>query len=285
MQDDDSRPNNTPRDWEEEEQAHYEQEEAARIGEEERVAEERESAVEDMVQWFNSQFEDPANDTPWDGEDKEYVYVFGGPFEAIDVIGDQYADRYSDEWINEAVKHVQRHGHFEWAPKSSGDYYEHPEPDVDEADLTVANAIDKTDAIGILLAKVDRLEQRLEEIAPAYGHNGPPHEIGVPPYDDEDRDKLKELVSIVRGELAKAQPDPSSLHTEAEKAATIGAKILAYAAKTADTAVQESVKTAAKWGTAIGIAQLTGFDLAQFGVELVNLASDIVSFVAKFVMP
>jgi hypothetical protein len=284
MEPDDSSREKSRHDWELEEQAYYEQEESARQAEEERIAEERDAAIDHMVSWFFENFEDPQNEMHYDSEDGVYLYPYGGPFDAADMLSSFSDDYRNEEWIKAAVDRIEHSGTFEWAPTSHGDYYEHPEPEVDEADLSVANATDKTDALGILLAKVDRLEQRLDEVAPAYGHNGPPDDVGVPPYDAEDREKLKSLVAVVREELAKTVPDTSALHGESEKAATIGAKVLAYAAKTADTAVQESVKTAAKYGTLLGIADFAGLDLARFGAELVNLASEIVFFVSKFVI-
>lgn len=282
MEQGDSPPEKSRRDWELEEQAYYEQEESARVAEEERIAEEREAAIEHMASWFFDNFEDPQNEMPYDSEDGVYLYPYGGPFDAADMLSSFSYDYPNKEWIRAAVEKIEHEGTFEWAPTPHGEYYEHPEPDVDDADLSVNTASNRTDAIGILLAKVDRLEQRLDEIAPAYGHNGPPDEVGVPPYDTEDRDKLRELVAVVRDELSKAAPDTSILYAESEKAASIGAKAIAYAAKTTDTAVQESVKTVAKYGTLLGIAHFAGFDLTKFGAELVNLASDLALFVAKF---
>lgn len=282
MEQGDAPPKKSRRDWELDEQAYYEQEEAERAAEEERIAEERESAIEHMTSWFFDNFEDPQNEMHYDSEDGVYLYPYGGPFDAADMLSSFSDDYPNEEWIRAAVEKVEQSGTFEWAPTSHGDYYEHPEPDVDEAERSVNTASDRIDAIGILLAKVDRLEHRLDEIAPTYGHNGPPDEVGVPPYDNEDRDGLRALVAVVRDELSKAAPDTSILYKESEKAASIGAKAITYAAKTADTAVQESVKAATKYGTLLGMAHFSGFDLTKFGVELVNLASDLVSFVAKF---
>jgi hypothetical protein len=275
----------TRRDWELEEQAQYEWEESERRAEEERVAADRDAAIERMVSWFFENFEDPQNEMHYDSEDGVYLYPYGGPFEAADMLS-SFSDDYAiDEWIEAAVKKIERNGTFEWAPTSHGEYYEHPEPEIDVAELSVQNAVDKADAIGILLAKVNRLEVRLDEIAPAYGHNGPPEEFGVPPYDSEDRDKLSELVAIVRNEIQKTTPDKSILYEESAKAASIGHKMMAYVKKTADIAVQESTKVIAKYGTMVGLAHVAGFDLVQFSVELIGLASDILSFVSRFLAP
>lgn len=285
MEPDEPKSEKSRRDWEMEEQAYYEQEESIRIADEERIAEEREAAIESMVGWFFENFEDPQNEGHYDSEDGVYLYPYGGPFDAADILSSFSDDYPNEEWIKEAVERIERNGTYEWAPTSNGEFYEHPEEDIDLADSTVASALDKSDAIKILLAKVDRLEQRLDEIVPVYGHNGPPNDIGVPPYDNEDQKQLRDLVSVVRNELSKTIPDTLILNEKSEKAASIGAKILGYAAKTADTTVQEATKTVAKYGTLVGLAQLAGFDVARFGVELVNLASDIISFVSKFVMP
>jgi hypothetical protein len=44
-----------------------------------------ETQTDAMRVWFYSQYEDPANETPYTSEDG-YVYVYGGPYDAKEVL-------------------------------------------------------------------------------------------------------------------------------------------------------------------------------------------------------
>src|SRR4051812_5754146 len=75
---------------------------------------EAEAKVEAMVEWFRQNFEDPANSTPYD--EGEYVYIWGGPYDARDEIEGYFGDQALEEEIEEAVDRVQSDGTFDWAP-------------------------------------------------------------------------------------------------------------------------------------------------------------------------
>ncbi len=49
-----------------------------------------EGRIEAMVAWFFENFEDPAYETPYDGREGGYQYIWGGPHEAADYIYDQF---------------------------------------------------------------------------------------------------------------------------------------------------------------------------------------------------
>jgi hypothetical protein len=74
-----------------------------------------EEAVELIKDWFFRNFEDPAQSTPYDGGEGGYQYIWGGPYEAGDVISDVFADVTSDEIINIAIEAIEREG-LEWVP-------------------------------------------------------------------------------------------------------------------------------------------------------------------------
>lgn len=120
--------------WAEEEAAHADDEYRAQFAAEQ-LAADRESAIETMTGWFEENFEDPQNQTPIDSEDGVYVYINGGPFDAGDVIGTQFADEFNQEWIEAAVEHVTRAGTFEWAPVPEGDFYDPPDEEKTSGDV------------------------------------------------------------------------------------------------------------------------------------------------------
>jgi hypothetical protein len=77
-----------------------------------------------MVQWFYENFEDPANGSvPWDGETKEWLYLWGGPYDAREELGDKFGDIVSEELIDAVVTEIERTGTVDWAPINSSPFY------------------------------------------------------------------------------------------------------------------------------------------------------------------
>ncbi|NVK20143.1 MAG: hypothetical protein HWE30_15705 [Methylocystaceae bacterium] len=61
--------------------------------------------VNALVEWFFENFEDPAHSTPRD--EGEFVYIWGGPYDAEDQLGDTFAGIVDDEYIAAAIDEVQ----------------------------------------------------------------------------------------------------------------------------------------------------------------------------------
>jgi hypothetical protein len=72
-------------------------------------------AVKLIKDWFFDNFEDPVHTTPYDSGEGGYQYIWGGPYEAADVIGNVFADVASEEIINAAVEAIEHEG-LEWVP-------------------------------------------------------------------------------------------------------------------------------------------------------------------------
>lgn len=269
------------RDWEEEESWLYEQEQLQRQADEEREAEERSSAIAEMEEWFLHHFENPDSEHYYDSEDGVYLWPFGGPFDAGEMIEENFGHKFTnEEWRDAAVEQITKDGIIEWSPSAIGDFYRHPE---DELELPqISNNTSRDEAVAILLARVQKLEEQIAHVPFTYGHNGPPEEVGLPPYDDADKLTLENVTKVVRTELGKQEPDAVQLEDSAEKVETIGSKILAYSLKSADTVVQEALKFGTKAGMIYFGASLGGIDLSAFGSALTALAVDLVKFVAKF---
>jgi hypothetical protein len=47
--------------------------------------------IEAMVGWFLTNYEDPANSTPYESAEGGYQYIWGGPYDANIEIGDKFA--------------------------------------------------------------------------------------------------------------------------------------------------------------------------------------------------
>ncbi|MBW4330039.1 hypothetical protein KY084_04020 [Stakelama sp. CBK3Z-3] len=248
-----------------EEEAWYAEDEYRQRQAEEEEASNREDAIESMVTWFEEQFEDPQNETPFDSEDGEYVYVFGGPFDAGEVLGDQFSSDYKQEWIEAAVEQLQATGIFEWAPRTGSDYYEHPERDEEHAN---PSDFSKEEISSRILQRLDDLEARLADLpsAPAsIGHNSPPDDVGLPPYDNESRQELEVAIRQTRAEVGKTEPSEPVL-AEAESAfRRVGTAIAKWIGAKLDLAVDETIKAtvrATAWGTVAAFALGIADDLA-----------------------
>ncbi|MBK6743185.1 MAG: hypothetical protein IPG66_09495 [Hydrogenophilales bacterium] len=103
-----------------------------------------------MRRWFLERFENPANETPWDGEDKEYVFVWGGPYDPNDEIQDRFSGIVDFETMRELIEDLWDEVGDEWAP------IDHEGVDYDEY-LSHLIVIDRSDPRSFL-------EDRIAEI-------------------------------------------------------------------------------------------------------------------------
>ena len=74
-----------------------------------------------MEEWFYRNFEDPANETPY--LEGEYFYLYGGPYEAEDVLREEFEDIVLEEAILSLVSDINGQG-WEWAPAFGGNFHE-----------------------------------------------------------------------------------------------------------------------------------------------------------------
>jgi hypothetical protein len=76
----------------------------------------KELQIEAMRRWFLDRFEDPANQTPWDGEDKEYVFIWGGPYDPNEEIQNRFGKAVKFETMWELITELWRDVGDDWAP-------------------------------------------------------------------------------------------------------------------------------------------------------------------------
>jgi hypothetical protein len=109
-------------------------------------------------------------------------------------------------------------------------------------------------------------------ITPAnLGHNGPPQEIGLPPYGEEEARGIEAAIEETRAELAEGAPDPVELERLSSRFEFWGAKIGKWLASKADLAVDEAIKSSIKavtWASALGL-------LGEIAARLLKLAKDL----------
>jgi hypothetical protein len=81
--------------------------------------EDEDSKVDEMVEWFFENYDDPANGVPYDGREGGYQYINGGPYNARDELADHFSD--VDESLREqAAKDIETSGGWEWVKR--GEY-------------------------------------------------------------------------------------------------------------------------------------------------------------------
>jgi hypothetical protein len=90
-----------------------------------------------IIDWFLSKYEDSAENTPYESAEGGYQYIWGGPFDAEEVIEEEFAYKASKEAIVAAIKYLRDFG-TEWAPIDHGEDerepndYEGPDETIDD---------------------------------------------------------------------------------------------------------------------------------------------------------
>ena len=74
--------------------------------------------------WFLSRYCDPAYDTPYNGKEGGYLYIYGGPYDASEELQGQFGGLLPDEEIQAVVEDVESDGILEWAPIHKEGYYD-----------------------------------------------------------------------------------------------------------------------------------------------------------------
>jgi len=72
--------------------------------------------------WFLSNFEDPAENTPYDSSEGGYMYLWGGPYDAAEEIYDKFSGDVEESILNAVIESLEGLG-TEWAKVPSiGDF-------------------------------------------------------------------------------------------------------------------------------------------------------------------
>jgi hypothetical protein len=87
-------------------------------------------AAEKMAEWFLTNFENPAENTPWD--EGAYVYIWGGPYYAREELEEVFGELTTESAIEAAAEQIEdaEDGSLEWAPASSRMQPEEPPSDL-----------------------------------------------------------------------------------------------------------------------------------------------------------
>lgn len=119
--------------------------------------EDRETQLDIMRTWFFENFEDPAERTPYESREGGYIWIWGGPYDAQEELGDEFGGVVPNDVIEELSSELNAIC-CEWAPIAKpGDYDEYLVNDIAEITEYYRNFSDSIlDIKKLLEADIDR---------------------------------------------------------------------------------------------------------------------------------
>ena len=215
----------------------------------------RDAKRELMLQWFHSNYEDPAENTPFESAEGGYQYIWGGPYEARDELYAMFGDIVPENLIEEVAEQIERHGTFDWAPVQKGDDYELYEPENDEPALLDIYLDEPSERYGSpeelearkqALTAIERLEKIIDKRrAIGIGHNQPPEQMEEGP----DEPQLREAVQELKIEFKTQDPAIGTIKKWAKKLRDVLVVAGKWAGKKLDKAVDSAMTVI---GTGVG---------------------------------
>lgn len=186
-----------------------------------------------LVNWFHYFYEDPANETPYNGREGGYLYIKGGPYSAEEELRENFEDVLPEDAILEAVAVIQGNGLLDWAPSpqhpASIDFYEdavaedyaHEEFSFEEL-KTIASegqgagigSEQEKAARTAVLEQIAALKDDLPKPAShgGIGHNHPPQEFEL---QGEELEEAAESLDKIEAELASGKPNVEAVAQKA----------------------------------------------------------------------
>ncbi len=209
-----------------------------------------------MIEWFNANYEDPAQRTPYETAEGGYQWIWGGPYDAEEEIRGIFEGLVSEVLISEVVEEVQAEGLFEWAPTPRRDDYD----DNDQLDATLDPLDELPDVLASSFGSADEVSARQKAIealreleavvpehrSPGIGHNRPPDDFG-----DEESDQDGPITLIARELREELEKEKPLISTAKRLIRWLGQKAVAvgqWAARKADLVVDEVVKNVVRAG-------------------------------------
>ncbi|MXY05654.1 MAG: hypothetical protein F4169_01420 [Gammaproteobacteria bacterium] len=186
-----------------------------------------ETQKEVLKAWFFHNFEDPAENTPYESREGGYQYIWGGPYDADEELRSEFEPLgVSDEVIDAVVEEVTRGGMFLWAPtydrmadkstsKVDDGWFPLPLDEVEFLRPSKEQASRQN-----VLERIGALEERLavlEDNPPIVGSNVPPWTTETPPFSPDEYLLIKQLTKSIRGQAELTEPDCSLLEKEASR--------------------------------------------------------------------
>jgi hypothetical protein len=74
----------------------------------------KDDQIQIMKNWFLSNYQNPDGEVPYDREEGDYVYIYGGPYDAREELNDQFCDYVEESIIEELVEELENDC-YEWS--------------------------------------------------------------------------------------------------------------------------------------------------------------------------
>ena len=219
--------------------------------------------VEVMKAWFYERFEDPAEKTPYVSAEGGYQWIWGGPYDASEVLSSEFGDHVPEEFIEEVVAEVQADGLYDWASRNI------ETDDVVDADdglwppLVVTELPQRPADEGVsrqeVLDRLAALEAAVEELRgepPMMGHNRPPEPLEDVPLTSSDNRTIRLVIEAVRAEVQKPTPAVGEVEEGASRLHSVAFRLGQWLKQRFDLGADAFVKTL---GAGIAAALLVKF--------------------------
>ena len=214
-----------------------------------------------MSQWFHQYFDHPDNvGTPW--VEHEYLWIWGGPYDAGEELHAKFGDVASEKLIEEVVKEVEAEGITDWGRHHVPEDQEEGEQAPDELPSLDAFSDEAGSAYGtpaeleardLARAALDEVQKALDEIPVGIGHNRPPEEIEP----EDDVELVRSAVAALRVEFSKQNPTVSRVKAWARPLREALVATTKWVGRKVDTAVDAGMKVAGGTGAAWVVSQLS----------------------------
>jgi hypothetical protein len=206
------------------------------------------AAVEAITAWFLSNFEDPVHSTPYESAEGGYQYIWGGPYEARDIIENVFSGHARELVIEDAINELENESSV-WVPASSRQ--QPPEPDVDEPDpIEVQSPEQLHQAVKQRISDLEDLLDKVPRPPSGIGHNHPPEPMDIEPLDGSDREEIRDALTVLKSQPAEPTnpaPAAAALLTFETKRAKLGKWLAQQGQLFTREAVKEAGKQFGKW--------------------------------------
>jgi len=255
--------------------------------------------------WFHRNFEDPAQETPFNSQEGGYLFIWGGPYDAHEQLFDEFGSIIAEERIEEIANEIiNDDGIHDWAP--GGDHpntrqreeewrAEHGESEENDNSFqveTLEKIIEHLETgmkpsygDGYEVDQRRKIQDRLDQLRLSLTKTTPPHGgIGhnQPPPDDDSPQvivivEIRDAEKSIRTELAKPQPNA----LEVAKATSRLRSALGWLGKKIDTAANSFAQGFGKTlGATAAVAVVAG--AALLVPSLMQLLTEIIQRVTEW---
>ena len=240
-----------------------------------------------MREWFFQNYEDPAQSTPHDSSEGGYQYVWGGPYDALEELGDEFGHLgIPDDLIEEVANDVTSDGIHEWAPTFSrqADMMDRQNSlPFDWLPLALDDKVflipeNEEHARKNVLERLQALEERLSALEgnpPIVGSNTPPWTTETAPFSASDYLEIQGSVSITRTQTESLEPNKSVLGHEASKLRTFTVRLGKWLLERLNKGADAFVKA---------VGRLMAEELQSLYGELAQLAETLQQWLSMMVV-